>query len=360
MRHADSTGPRGNADGCFSILPLKVGTSLRLTKELPGRGERGSRSVTSAPDERDSLRSEAIDWLMRIQASPRDAALRAALEGWLAESDSRCDAYRSVEKVWRLTGELPAAIPQVASTVPTRMSRMRRNAAISMTALAACAALYFLPVLQLRFAADHMTDIGELRELKLDDGSVVNLNAASAIALRHADARREIELLTGQAFFQVAPAHNRPFVVIAGDVTVIVTGTAFDVRTSYDSVSVAVQSGTVDVARAGGAATRLTSGERLTIARSGAVAKSTVAPDDVAAWRERRLVVDGATLGEVVEELDRHHPGAIVLSDRALAARRVTGIFDLTRPVEALRTVVATQRGSVIELTRYLIVVSGP
>jgi transmembrane sensor len=134
------------------------------------------------------------------------------------------------------------------------------------------------------------------------------------------------------------------------------------VRASTDGVAVAVQSGTVEVATSKGDrhAATLTRGERLTIDRAGVVAKSEVAPNDIAAWRERRLVVDGATLGEVVEELGRHHPGAIVLRDRALAARRVTGVFDLSRPLEALQTVVGTQRGSVTQLTHYLLVISGP
>jgi transmembrane sensor len=78
----------------------------------------------------------------------------------------------------------------------------------------------------------------------------------------------------------------------------------------------------------------LTRGERLSVNRgSRQVVKSEIAPQDIASWRERRLVVDGATLADVVEELGRHHAGVIVLRDRRLAERRVTGVFDLRRPV---------------------------
>jgi transmembrane sensor len=322
--------------------------------------------VNSAADEGDPLRGQAVDWLMRIHAQPDDADLRAALETWLAEAETHRIAYRSVERVWRLAGDLPAAAPAPAATVvefagarhPHRTKG--RAVGIATAALAACIALYFFPALQLRLQADHLTGVAELRELRLEDGSVVALDAGSAVAVRYSGTRREVALLAGQAFFQVVSAPERPFVVAAGDVRVSVTGTAFDVRSLEGGVTVAVQSGTVEVAldRGDRLAATLTRGQRFSVGRDGQIAKSQVAPDDVGSWRERRLVVDGATLGEVVEELGRHHAGMIVLRDRTLADRRITGVFDLRRPVEALQAIVRTQHGSVTEITPYLLVVS--
>jgi transmembrane sensor len=149
-------------------------------------------------------------------------------------------------------------------------------------------------------------------------------------------------------------------VVVADDVTVTVTGTAFDVLSGGDEVTVAVQSGTVEVGLDGGrTAGVLTRGERLSVSHGARqVARSQVDPQDIAAWRERRLVVDGATLAEVVEELGRHYAGLIVLRDRSLAERRITGVFDLRRPVEALAAVARSQHGSVTAITPYLLVVS--
>lgn len=316
-----------------------------------------------AADEGEPLRGEAADWLMRLQASPGDAAVRAGLEAWLAASDSHRRAWESVERVWRLSGGLSTAEAlRTGNIVELPRRRARRALAIAVAALAACIALYVAPIVKLRLQADHMTSIAELREITLDDGSVVHLDAGSAIAVRYGVSRREVALLAGRAFFAVTPAKDRPFVVVADDVTVTVTGTAFDVRSAGDEVSVAVQSGTVEVGLDGGAhlAGVLTRGERLSVNRaSRQVMKSRIVPEDVAAWRERRLVVDGASLAEVVEELGRHHAGIIMLRDRSLAARRITGVFDLRRPVEALHAIARTQHGSVTEITPYLLVVSG-
>lgn len=318
--------------------------------------------MTSDVDESDSLRGEAVDWLVRIQAAPRDAVLHADLDAWLASSEEHRKAYRSVERVWRLTGELPSAAPSTARTVVElpRVRRTRRVWALAGTVLAACIALYFVPSLKVRLQADHLTGIAEVRQLILEDGSIVHLDAASAIAVRYGASRREVQLLAGQAFFKVVSTHDQPFLVVAGDVTVTVKGTAFDVGSSREGVAVAVQSGTVEVTVDGGrrGALTLKQGQRMLVDRRGQVGRFEVAPEDVASWREYRLVVDGATLGEVVEELERHHPGVIMLGDRDLAARRITGVFDLRRPLEALHAVARAQHGSVMEISPYLTVVS--
>jgi transmembrane sensor len=319
--------------------------------------------VTSDVDESDSLRDEAADWLVRIQAAPGDAALHAGLDAWLASSEAHRKAYRSVERVWRLTGELQSATPSSSSAgkiIDLPRARLKRRAwGLAATVLAACLAFYFLPALKLRFQADHLTGIAEVREFRLEDGSIVHLDATSAIAVRYGNSRREVELLAGQAFFQVVSTHDQPFVVVAGDVTVTVKGTAFDVGSTQEGVAVAVQSGIVEVSVDGGRrAAMLKRGDRLTVDRRGEMDRSEVAPEDVASWREYRLVVDGASLGEVVEELGRHYRGVIVLGNRDLAARRITGVFDLRRPLEALHTVARTQHSSVTEISPYLAIVS--
>ena len=316
----------------------------------------------------DPVRGQAVDWLMQLKAAPDDAALHARLERWLAESDNHRRAYESVERMWRVAGGLPGAESLPAPERMTfasgqRSAWSRRWIVGAGLALAACLLLLFLPTMQLRLEADHLTGTAELRDVVLEDGSTVRLDAVSAVAVHYEATRREVRLLSGQAFFEVVPKADRPFVVTAGDVTATATGTAFAVRAWDAAVTVAVQSGVVEVtvARDKGPAEVLTRGQMLSVARGDRRAvRGDVSPDDVAAWRERRLVVDGATLADVVEELGRHNPGAIVLRDSALAERRVTGVFDLRQPIEALEAVARTQRGSITRITPYLVIVSGP
>jgi len=318
----------------------------------------------------DDLLAEAVDWRMRIDAAPADGALRSALDSWLAISPAHRSAWRDVDRLTRVAGALPAdyADPQGRVLAARRAPRRRtggprlRRAAFAALALAACLAFVFLPTLQLWLAADHRTATAELRSVTLDDGTIVSLDAASAVAVRYGASRREVVLLSGRAFFEVVPAADRPFVVLVDNATVTVTGTAFDVRSSALATSVAVQSGTVEVALDHGRqAVVLTRGQRLDIDRkSDRVARADIAPGDVASWRNRRLVVDSATVAEVVEELGRYYPGIVLIRDQALGERLVSGVFDLRHPVEALQAAVRTHDGSVTRITPYVVVVSGP
>jgi len=320
--------------------------------------------LNSAPGKSQPLRAEVVEWLMRLDAAPQDATLRAQFEAWLAESDGRRAAYAVVEPVWRLSADLapPSAPATVASLEDARRPTRpwRRAAVATFGALAAGLALYFLPVLQLHLQADHLTGVAEQRDVVLDDGSKVALDAGSAIAVRYVAARREIELLSGQAFFEVTPNRARPFVVTADGVTVTVTGTAFSVATAASGVTVSVQSGSVDVADRTGTrlATSLVRGDRVQVSREGRVAKGQVVADDVASWRDRRLVVYDMPVREVVEQLGRYRRGTIVFGDGAIAGRLVTGMIDLRRPAEALQALVDLQQGSLIEITPYLSIIS--
>jgi transmembrane sensor len=310
----------------------------------------------------DKVLADAVDWRLRIDEAPHDPALRARLERWLAENEAHRSAYRDVEHMTRVARALPAADAGLPAVVAMRPRRRWRWVGAAL-ALAACLAFVLEPTVRLWLVADHQTATAEVRRVVLDDGSMVFLDAASAIAVRYSTARRQIELLAGRAYFEVMPSTERPFDVLVDDLTVTVTGTAFDVRSSPDTTAVAVASGTVEVVPNDRSRTAmiLRRGDRLEVERrSGRVSTATIEPADVAAWRDRRLVVDNARLGEVVEELARFYPGVVMMRDRALADRPVSGVFDLGQPFEALQAAVRTHGGSVVRITPYLVMVFGP
>jgi transmembrane sensor len=204
-----------------------------------------------------------------------------------------------------------------------------------------------------------MTGTAELRDVILEDGSRVTLDASSAVAVDYAPDRRNVRLLSGEAFFEVAPSMQRPFVVTAGAVEVTVTGTAFDVATWQGGVAVSVRSGTVKVTRNGDEHVAvLTAGQRVRVMTGGTISQGTVDGGDVGAWRDRRLVVYDVPLREIVEQIGRHMPGAIVFADSKIADGLVSGIVDLNRPADALRALVDLRQGRVMTISPYLTVVS--
>jgi len=318
-------------------------------------------------------RAQAADWVIRLDAAPADNALREEFERWLKEKATHRSEYQKVRHTWSGMGRIPkdfavggkpaGAVMQIpVMQVPVRKQRRVRWMAAGVALAAACLALVLFPVIQKHVKADYLTGTAELREVTLPDGSVAHLDAGSAIAVDYVENRRSVTLLAGQAYFSVVADAARTFVVTADEVSVEVTGTAFDVRKTRDKVSVSVESGTVEVATPGAdQRDRLTIGESLVYDRTLRTAsRGRIQATEVATWRVRKLIVYDSTVGDIVEELGRHMAGLIVVRDNALSRQVVSGIFDLSRPHEALEGLAVTQKASVTQITPLLVIVSGP
>jgi len=194
------------------------------------------------------------------------------------------------------------------------------------------------------------TDVGAFQKLDLPDGSVVQLNTDSAIKVHYSDHERRVELLRGEAHFDVAKNPARPFIVAAHHVAVRAVGTAFNVRLRDDAVDVLVTEGKVQVNDAvqGGSLLPaapdhagpplLVQGESVRVKLAAEAEKS--APPVVAisevggvemqralAWQERRLEFEDWPLADVVAEFNRYNRTKLVIVDPALNAKRFSGTF---------------------------------
>jgi transmembrane sensor len=196
----------------------------------------------------------------------------------------------------------------------------------------------------------------------LEGGTTVHLAAGSAIKTDFSASRRQVRLLAGEAFFDVIRNPGRPFVVDASGVKVEVTGTAFDVRLSSKVTQVELARGAVGVSfetAQQASPTVLAPGQMLVVDRkSGAMTKSDIAPEDIGSWREGRLFVNDATIGAVVEQIQRYHAAWIAIPDVTLARQTVTGLYDLRDPDRALRALVQPHGGKVHEVSRFARIVS--
>ena len=183
--------------------------------------------------------------------------------------------------------------------------------------------------------ADHATGKGEVRILRLVDGSEVELDAQSAIDVAYDSRERRVRLLEGSAIFRAAPRagrETRPFVVESAGGSTRALGTRFLVSRNDDgSVQVGVLEHRVAVAlahpRTGTVGRReLGEGESLRYSAEGGVeAPQGGRLDDLTSWRRGLLVFDEQPLGEVVARLNRYRPGHLLVAPGALAQRRVSG-----------------------------------
>ncbi|WEK01448.1 MAG: FecR domain-containing protein [Candidatus Sphingomonas phytovorans] len=316
---------------------------------------------------RDPLLDEAAELLLRLKATPDDRALATDVVAWKNRSEHHARAWAAAEKVWLLTGLLGAEQAVFRSRDVRRHTRGRparaaRRWGIVALAAAACLALVVAPSVQLRMQADYRTATGESRTVTLADGSRVQLDTGTAIALDGGANRRGVKLLAGRAYFQVAHDPARPFHVTAEDVTVTVTGTQFDVGMTDRVVDVMLAEGAVRTTYPHGdvrGESVMRPGDHFQFDRRARRASSSVvAIGSIAPWRRGKLLTEGATIADIVDQLRPYYAGLIVVTDGELANRRVTGAFDVRDPVEALRTVVAPHAGRVRSVSPWLIFVS--
>jgi transmembrane sensor len=319
------------------------------------------------------LSVQAADWLLRLGEAGDDPVVLRSFEDWRARSPAHRAAWSRALKTWSLLGHIEptfaAAWRKEEPVAPAPRSRRalhrsrRALATLATLAVAACLILVFGPALRLRLLADHLTATGENRTITLTDGSKVTLGGRSAIAVRLDGERREVTLLTGEAFFDVARDEGRPFVVAADGLTVAVLGTAFDVRLGSETTEVALARGALEArfeAQGRREIRTLLPGDALAVGKgSGSAEMMKVAVEDIGAWRSGRLHVVDATVGSVVDELRRYHSAWIVAASGALSDERVTGVYDLGDPDRALRALIEPWGGSVREAGPLLRVLSG-
>ena len=193
----------------------------------------------------------------------------------------------------------------------------------------------------------HVTPVGGQQEIRLADGSLVNLNTDTALSVVMTPSAREVHLARGEAYFEVASDPRREFRVFAGAGVVRVKGTAFNIRHRGGGMSVTVFEGMVSVepgaptSGAGnadspvpreefGANHVLGVGEQIRISDRSLVVRRLASKDLVnsQAWRNGKLVFVGATLAEVVDEFRLYIPERIVFIDEDIAALKVGGVFD--------------------------------
>jgi transmembrane sensor len=202
-------------------------------------------------------------------------------------------------------------------------------------------------------AVTYATGIGEQQTILLEDGSQVVLNTASKLSVGFSDSERRIELIEGQALFNVR-REARAFVVAAGGTETRALGTRFDVYLpAVDGVQVTLLEGLVTVAAPGsGGSVILSPGEQMVVS-SGERTLSRVDVSRAQSWTTGMVAFTDATLSSAVSELNRYSSVKLKV-DEAVAGERISGSFHAGDPaafaaaLEAFLPVAAEHRGDEI------------
>jgi ferric-dicitrate binding protein FerR (iron transport regulator) len=167
---------------------------------------------------------------------------------------------------------------------------------------------------QLKYAANEAavtyntltTPRGGQYQLLLPDGSRVWLNAASSLYYPTAFTGRERKvILSGEAYFEVAPDAARPFIVQSDKTTIQVLGTAFNIMAYTDEPSqqTALVSGSIKV-RYQGQQTLVTPGN-MAVVKDGTLSVAAADIEQVTAWKNGLLALNATSLKGLMRQVAR-------------------------------------------------------
>lgn len=329
-------------------------------------------------EEIELIEDEALSWMIKIQEAPDDLSLLSEFNSWLYKSALHAkiwDEFGHVSDGVRHFSDVKNKTHSHSHSQTTTSPSPDRNKikAINFQKYAAMVGLLFISALMLSYLpktiqlmnADHSTSVGEVRQFELPDGSLINLGANSAINVDFKNNDRKIELLAGQAFFEVKKSPDRPFKVITEKTETIVTGTSFEVDMGLDSTIVSVEEGTVWVKQTNtppkgmmDKTNELLKGDSLQINSSGETSSSFKKLKNIAAWRSGKLVVFDRPVKEVVYKLKQHYRGLVVNGLGSIGNKRISGVFDLNEPAKAIKTIAGAHGAKTRQISKWIIIIS--
>jgi len=292
--------------------------------------------------------AQAAAWRVRLADNDVDGC--PELSAWLAEDARNATAWKRVQEDWALFGEhanspeilelRSAALAHAHEAGQGRWVRSRRFALSHRLGIAAGILIVAVGGLYawLQRPDIYTTDAGERRVVTLADGSQVELDSRSEVAVQYSAHARELTLTKGQARFDVTHDVERPFSVSADGHKVIATGTSFNVDLFGPSLLVTLIEGRVIVASTP-SLRPLTKVDipdtRITLDVGEQVVFSPKAPPSVAkvnlgqatAWENGEVVSENDSLTTVVARINRYAQHAIIVGDSATGELRISGVF---------------------------------
>ncbi len=316
-----------------------------------------------AMDLEQDIAGHAREWVVFLACEEVSADDRQRFERWLALDDRHRDAYREAEAVWLAAASLeslkavePLASGQVSlneqsldgdgfwqrllARLPFAAGADNENrvqswwqAGIALASLGVVALLISQLQPGEKEAWVYSTAVAETRSVSLPDGSVLSLSPMTQLNVVFSDKLRQVVLVNGEAFFDVAPNPRRPFEVSSGYTRVRVLGTQFNVNSNAYGVTVSVEEGLVQVKGVGipgrsDSQKKLTAGQRVLVSQERGIGRlQRIDPDSAGAWRRDVRSYQSMPLNQVLADLARYQAAELVVVDEALGQLPVTAVF---------------------------------
>lgn len=275
----------------------------------------------------------AIAWKLCLDDSPGVPEQRSEFLRWHAASEEHARAWRQLGMLDQRFSA--AAGPARKALLQSRVSLRRRVGTLggglaSVLLVAALVLQLDAPSLSPGYwLADQRTATGELRTLRLEDGTLLSLNTHSAVDIDFEGSQRVIVLHQGEISVETGHDDLRPLLVRTDDGRLRPLGTRFLVKREAQGTRLEVLQSQVAAMPSNRVDEQvLAAGQQVIMTANGLSQISPVAPG-ADAWTRGMLVVDNVRLADLVAELGRYRSGHLGVAPE-VADLRVTGSFPLT------------------------------
>ncbi len=162
----------------------------------------------------------------------------------------------------------------------------------------------------------------------LPDGSVVTLNKHSVLSYpsKFSGTNRTVKL-EGEAFFNVTPDKNKPFIIHITKVEIEVVGTSFNVKGSAEKTSVIVETGVVQVSIRK-EQIRVNPKERVVVFENSSLSVKEKTTDVLYKYyRTKEFICDNTPLWKLIDAVNEAYNADIVIGDNRLKNLLLTTTF---------------------------------
>jgi transmembrane sensor len=272
------------------------------------------------------------------------------LDDWIAEKIENQRYYSEQKKLWNLFSmhqkmqmiDERKAYQKISNQLFSRkkinlLTHIQRIAAILLLPVVIVSAIYFLSEKTDRKQFDTVyntaeTPLGMRSSLTLPDGTKVWLNAGSKLSypVLFSEKRREVSL-SGEAYFEVKKDQKWPFMVNAGNMNILVTGTIFNCNAypENNQIQTVLVEGEVTVNNKSATETeKLQPNELAVFTKSNQqISKTKTDLQKYIAWKSGKLMFREDKMNLVVEKLERWYNVEFQIKDKEIADYVYTATF---------------------------------
>lgn len=267
-----------------------------------------------------------------IEGPAQAPRLREELAKWCAASVAHASAYEHALRQWQMLSDVaPVLRTRFTEPAPLPVRKRRKSRTHSTLAVVACVLCFTgllgwyikQPVLDQAV----QTGVAQLVKVALPDGSSIDVNAKSTLRITFYRGQRVVELISGEARFDVASDAARPFRVKTRVGMVEVIGTAFVIADRGEPVTVDVERGRVRFTSATDLSVQLAGGEHIVVRNGISGPVENTGAREIAPWRDGWLAFDNERLADALLAINAFRAMPIVLADARAGQLRLTGRF---------------------------------